>query len=125
LFRDNDAIPCQLPREEIGFELGGKESREVDMFGSTDRKLKRAEKSLRQIATDEKRERVGDCLKQFFHDSVPRIGWYNDWVLKFAVAEGIESEEFTSDVEDAVPDDNKLPVRARQPVLDVNFGPPQ
>ena len=66
LFRDNDAIPCQFPREEIGFELGGTESREVDMFGSTDGKLKRAEESLRQIATDEKRERVGDCLQQFF-----------------------------------------------------------
>ena len=113
LFGYNDAIPSQFPREEIGFELGGKESREVDMFGSTDRKLKRAEESLRQIATDEKRERVGDCLQQFFHDSVPRIGWYNDWVLKFAVAKSIESEEFPSDVKNAVPDDNKLFMRAR------------
>ena len=61
----------------------------------------------------------------FFDGSVPRIGWYHDWVLKFAVAEGIESEEFPSDVEDTVSDDNKLFVRARQPVLDVYFGPPQ
>ena len=111
LLGNNDAIPRKFPREKISLELGRQESREVDVFRSTEREIKRAEKGLRKIAADEKRERVRDSLQQFFHKSVPRFNRDNNWVLEFAVAKGIESKEFSSDVKDAVPDDNKLLMR--------------